>query len=86
MKGDQPLKGILNVRLSPGWPNKTLYIYSDEAACFAIQKGLQASRSNIKFFKHNDMADLEHLLKNQEIEDQKVQFLWTNPCVVGCTF
>lgn len=50
-------------------------IYRDEAACFAIQKGLQASRSNIKLFKHNDMADLERLLKEQETEDQKVLFL-----------
>jgi len=43
----------------------------DRAACFAIQKGLQASRSDIKLFKHNDMADLERLLKEQEMEDQK---------------
>lgn len=46
---------------------------SDEAACFSIQKGLQASRSFIKYFKHNDMEDLERLLKEQELEDQKVQ-------------
>lgn len=44
----------------------------DEAACFSIQKGLQASRSFIKYFKHNDMEDLERLLKEQELEDQKV--------------
>nr|XP_021520163.1 serine palmitoyltransferase 1 [Meriones unguiculatus] len=43
----------------------------DSAACFAIQKGLQASRSDIKLFKHNDTADLERLLREQEIEDQK---------------
>lgn len=53
---------------------------SDEAACFAIQKGLQASRSFIKYFKHNDMEDLERLLKEQELEDQKV---WTElPCLI----
>lgn len=50
-------------------------ICRDEAACFAIQKGLQASRSNIKLFKHNDMTDLERLLKEQETEDQKVHYL-----------
>ncbi|OBS83150.1 hypothetical protein A6R68_22865 [Neotoma lepida] len=44
----------------------------DSAACFAIQKGLQASRSDIKLFKHNDVADLERLLKEQETEDQKI--------------
>uniref|UniRef100_A0A8C1AMP7 Serine palmitoyltransferase 1 n=1 Tax=Cyprinus carpio carpio TaxID=630221 RepID=A0A8C1AMP7_CYPCA len=43
----------------------------NEAACFSIQKGLQASRSFVKHFKHNDMEDLERLLKEQEIEDQK---------------
>lgn len=45
----------------------------DQASCFAIQKGLQASRSDIKLFKHNDMADLERLLKEQEVEDLKVR-------------
>ncbi|XP_044945449.1 serine palmitoyltransferase 1-like [Mustela putorius furo] len=45
----------------------------DRAACFAIQKGLQASRSDIKWFQHNDLADLERLLQEQETEDQKVQ-------------
>lgn len=48
------------------------WVVRDEAACFSIQKGLQASRSFIKYFKHNDMDDLERLLKEQELEDQKV--------------
>lgn len=48
------------------------FVCRDEAACFSIQKGLQASRSFIKYFKHNDMEDLERLLKEQELEDQKV--------------
>lgn len=47
-------------------------MFRDEAACFSIQKGLQASRSFIKYFKHNDIEDLERLLKEQELEDQKV--------------
>lgn len=49
------------------------FFFRDEAACFSIQKGLQASRSFIKYFKHNDMEDLERLLKEQEMEDQKVK-------------
>lgn len=49
-----------------------VYVLRDEAACFSIQKGLQASRSFIKYFKHNDMEDLERLLREQELEDQKV--------------
>ncbi|XP_015266123.1 PREDICTED: serine palmitoyltransferase 1 [Gekko japonicus] len=55
----------------PAYSKRGDIVFVDEAACFAIQKGLQASRSNIKFFRHNDMADLERLLKEQEIEDQK---------------
>ena len=43
----------------------------DKAACFAIQKGLQASRSDSKLFNHNDTDDLEQPLKEQETEDQK---------------
>jgi serine palmitoyltransferase len=43
----------------------------DEGVHFAIQKGLTASRSRIKFFKHNDVDDLHRLLKEQAIEDKK---------------
>ncbi|XP_066461100.1 serine palmitoyltransferase 1 [Eleutherodactylus coqui] len=55
----------------PAYSKRGDIVFVDEAACFAIQKGLQASRSNIKYFKHNNMADLERLLKEQELEDQK---------------
>ncbi|KAM9213470.1 serine palmitoyltransferase 1 isoform 1-T1 [Leptosomus discolor] len=55
----------------PAYSKRGDIVFVDEAACFAIQKGLQASRSNIRLFKHNDMADLERLLKEQETEDQK---------------
>lgn len=49
-----------------------LYFYRDEGVCFSIQKGLVASRSRIKWFKHNDMEDLERLLLIQQDEDKKV--------------
>uniref|UniRef100_A0A8C9TNV0 Serine palmitoyltransferase 1 n=2 Tax=Scleropages formosus TaxID=113540 RepID=A0A8C9TNV0_SCLFO len=55
----------------PAYSKRGDIVFVDEAACFAIQKGLQASRSFIKYFKHNDMEDLERLLKDQEVEDQK---------------
>lgn len=44
---------------------------SDECVNFAIQKGLDASRSRIVFYKHNDMVDLERCLKEQEVLDRK---------------
>uniref|UniRef100_A0AC11D6U0 Serine palmitoyltransferase long chain base subunit 1 n=2 Tax=Caprinae TaxID=9963 RepID=A0AC11D6U0_SHEEP len=55
----------------PAYSKRGDIVFVDKAACFAIQKGLQASRSDIKLFNHNDMDDLERLLKEQEIEDQK---------------
>uniref|UniRef100_A0AAR2M3P7 Serine palmitoyltransferase 1 n=1 Tax=Pygocentrus nattereri TaxID=42514 RepID=A0AAR2M3P7_PYGNA len=55
----------------PAYSKRGDIVFVDEAACFSIQKGLQASRSFIKYFKHNDMEDLERLLKEQELEDQK---------------
>uniref|UniRef100_A0A7N5KG84 Serine palmitoyltransferase 1 n=1 Tax=Ailuropoda melanoleuca TaxID=9646 RepID=A0A7N5KG84_AILME len=57
----------------PAYSKRGDIVFVDRAACFAIQKGLQASRSDIKLFQHNDMADLERLLKEQEMEDQKVK-------------
>lgn len=38
---------------------------------FAIQKGLVASRSDVRLFEHNDMADLERLLEKQAATDRK---------------
>ena len=45
---------------------------SDEGVCFSIQKGLAASRSKIKYFRHNDMAHLEQMLEEQRKLDKKV--------------
>ncbi|KAG8305303.1 Serine palmitoyltransferase 1 [Homalodisca vitripennis] len=43
----------------------------DEKVNFAIQKGLDASRSIIKYFKHNDMDDLNRLLEETRQADLK---------------
>lgn len=43
----------------------------DEEVNFAIQKGLDASRSTIIYFKHNDPKDLEEKLIEQERKDKK---------------
>lgn len=55
----------------PAYSKRGDIIYVDEAVCFAIQKGLQASRSNVIYFRHNDVADLERLLQQQQQEDRK---------------
>lgn len=47
------------------------HIGSDENCNYAIQQGLVASRSKIRFFQHNNMADLEQQLAEQRAEDAK---------------
>jgi len=49
-----------------------MIVCRDEGVCFPVQKGVEASRSCVKYFKHNDMSDLERLLKEQAAEDLKV--------------
>jgi len=43
----------------------------DDQCNFAIQKGAQISRSNVRYFKHNDMNDLEELLESIHVNDKK---------------
>jgi 7-keto-8-aminopelargonate synthetase-like enzyme len=47
---------------------------SDEGVSFAIQKGVQISRSIIRTFKHNDMEDLERVLNDIETEHTVVSY------------
>ncbi|KAG0004667.1 serine palmitoyltransferase component [Entomortierella chlamydospora] len=43
-------------------------IVADEGSNFAILKGTQISRSIVKWFKHNDMNDLERVLESIRVE------------------
>lgn len=47
------------------------FFCSDQCVSFPIQKGIDASRSKTFYFKHNDMNDLERLLKEQDAIDRK---------------
>jgi serine palmitoyltransferase len=55
----------------PAYSKRGDIIFADEGVHFAIQKGIQASRSKVVYFKHNDMEDLERVLKLQQVEDRK---------------
>lgn len=57
----------------PAYAKRGDVIFADEGVNFAIQKGLAASRSTIRYFKHNSVEDLERLLKTQDDEDKKNQ-------------
>lgn len=55
----------------PAYSKRGDIIFADEGVHFAIQKGIVASRSDVRYFKHNDVEDLERLLKEQEKADLK---------------
>ncbi|XP_067626375.1 serine palmitoyltransferase 1 isoform X2 [Eurosta solidaginis] len=55
----------------PAYAKRGDVIFADEKVNFSIQKGLDASRSTIYFYKHNDMSDLERLLLEQQRRDLK---------------
>lgn len=42
-----------------------------QAACFAIQNGAVLSRAQVRYFKHNDVADLERILEEQAAKDKR---------------
>ncbi|KAI0251514.1 serine palmitoyltransferase [Lactifluus subvellereus] len=46
-------------------------IVADRGVNFALQKGLQISRSTIRWFDHNDLKSLEEVLQNVEKERRK---------------
>lgn len=51
--------------------HRILFYHSDECVNFAVQKGIDASRSRVVYFKHNDMRDLEDKLIEQQKLDAK---------------
>nr|CAD7259610.1 unnamed protein product [Timema shepardi] len=55
----------------PAYAKRGDILFVDCKVNFAIQKGLDASRSRIHYFKHNDMDDLEILLEQQAELDRK---------------
>lgn len=69
---------------------------SDEGVNFAVQKGVEASRSKVRYFKHNDVDHLRKLLEEQQQQDIKVgvagsrmqtglnRFVLVAPCIYVC--
>lgn len=55
----------------PAYCKRNDLIFVDEQINFALQKGLDASRGNIQYFKHNDVEDLHNLLMKQEEVDKR---------------
>ncbi|KAK3075596.1 serine palmitoyltransferase component [Teratosphaeriaceae sp. CCFEE 6253] len=54
----------------PAFSKRGDVIVADKAANFPIRKGLQISRSTVRWYEHNDMEDLERVLKRVVKEGQ----------------
>jgi serine palmitoyltransferase len=52
----------------PAFAKRGDYLVVDEGVNFAVQKGVQISRSIVRFYKHNDMEDLERVLNEIQRE------------------
>jgi serine palmitoyltransferase len=50
-------------------------IVADRAVNYSIRKGLEASRSNVKWYNHGDMDDLEKVMKSVAKEQAKAKKL-----------
>jgi serine palmitoyltransferase len=57
-------------------------IVADRGVNFAIQKGLQISRSTIRWFDHNDLKSLEEVLISVEKERKKKRLPLTRRFIV----
>jgi serine palmitoyltransferase len=55
----------------PAFAKRGDVLVVDKGVNFAIQKGLQISRCTIKWFNHNDVEDLENVLKQVNKEQSK---------------
>ncbi|VUZ48138.1 unnamed protein product [Hymenolepis diminuta] len=53
----------------PAYAKRTDLIFADDGVSQAVREGLIASRSTIRFFRHNDIDHLEELMRGQEAED-----------------
>ncbi|KAF2685604.1 serine palmitoyltransferas-like protein 1 [Lentithecium fluviatile CBS 122367] len=55
----------------PSFSKRGDIIVADKAVNFALRKGIQISRSTVKWYEHNDMEDLERVLQQVTKEQQK---------------
>ncbi|KAI8987369.1 pyridoxal phosphate-dependent transferase [Mycotypha africana] len=53
----------------PAFSKRGDILVVDDSVSFSIQKGVQISRSIVKWYKHNDMGDLERVLEEIRLED-----------------
>lgn len=55
----------------PSFSKRGDIIVADKAVNYAVRKGIQISRSTVRWYEHNDMEDLERVLKKVVKEQAK---------------
>ena len=55
----------------PAFSKRGDIIVADEAVNYAIRKGIQISRSTVRWYKHNDMEDMRRVLDKVTKEQAK---------------
>jgi serine palmitoyltransferase len=55
----------------PSFSKRGDIIVADRAVNFSLRKGIQISRSTVRWYEHNHMEDLERVLKQVTKEQQK---------------
>lgn len=55
----------------PSFSKRGDIIVADRAVNFAVRKGIQISRSTVRWYEHGDMEDLENVLKKVTKEQAK---------------
>ena len=54
----------------PAFAKRGDLLVVDDGCCYALQLGVTLSRSDVRFFKHNDMDDLRRVLEEVQAEDK----------------
>ncbi|KAI8869137.1 PLP-dependent transferase [Ramicandelaber brevisporus] len=66
----------------PCFAKKGDILICDEAINMPLQRGAQMSRSTVKYFRHNDMNDLERVLKDMDAEIKRKKLPLTRRFIV----
>ena len=54
----------------PAFAKRGDLLVVDDGCCYSLQLGVTLSRSEVRFFKHNDMGDLRQVLEEVKAEDR----------------
>lgn len=69
----------------PAFANQRDILVCDEAVHYPLQNGCNLSRARIEMFKHNDMDDLERVLKKIKSEEdiEKYVYILKQRCIAS---